>query len=701
MKKLSKFKYLFCAATLLLGSLAPSLAQPIVHRFNTASSTNNWTKWWGSDVTTIGFDSAMDAAANLSSGALKVTATFNFATYGGDNQFAIRGALSGNGNLSGLVVDATKYDRLEFDLYWDPSSPTRPSGDYGGLDVGLVPTDYSQVWFPNFGVTNVGQWTHISLAVSNLNQTQISQIGGVVLKMWSGDTNSEMTGTATFWVDNLKLIPKGFITDFDNESYISGNGFWNWWGGAARTVSWDPAKDAANDTNSGSINISVTFSGTGDNQYSEGMSLSGTGSYNSGIIIPTAGYSSLEFDLLWDTNSTLAAGTVNTNGDPQGLGLGLGSTSWGQTWIPTATEPQIVADGAWHHVSIPINPTWPDTAGLIFKKYFNTGAQFTGTMNFWVDNISFTPSSAPPPLPKMSLTSAKTGLNLFLSQPGQQYQREGIRSIPADSIQWYGNPNPVTYSVTIGQFPDGAAYGGVQCHIFLVPDTAGANGPDYADPNAIMLDIRASAANAGLATFRFKTNQPNGNSQMYNSSQGQLGPLNAPSVLGTWSLSFNNNTNIVITGPGGATTNLVMSPDAAAMFNSTTPVMGTYFGIQPNNAANIGQGVNISEIKVTSGSTVVVDDKFPTPDPTQQVDPNLWTLKMDDTAGIFVVDQLPAYWLGWSLPDSGYALQAKTNLNSAAFPVTQTPVLNGGARLLYLPPPQLPATKESYFFLKK
>jgi len=171
--------------------------------------------------------------------------------------------------------------------------------------------------------------------------------------------------------------------------------------------------------------------------------------------------------------------------------------------------------------------------------------------------------------------------------------------------------------------------------------------------------------------------------------------------LGTWSLTFNSNTNIVITGPGGATTNLVMSPDAAALFNSATPLMGTYFGIQPNNAGNIGQGVNISEIKITSGSTVVADDKFLTADPTQQVDPNVWQLEMDAPAGIFVVDQQPAYWLGWSLPDAGFALMSKTNLNSAAAVLTQTPILNGGSRLLYLPPPQLPDAKQSYFFLKK
>jgi hypothetical protein len=700
MKSLLKSTYLFgAAAGILLGSLPSVSAQLIVHRFNTASVTNNWTKWWGSCPTTNSFDASMDANNNLASGALKVTSQFNLAAYGGDNQFAIRGALSGDGNLNGKVVDATKYDRLEFDLFWDAGSPTRPSGDYGGLDVGLVPTDYSQVWFPNFGITNAGLWQHISLAVSNLDQTKLAQIGGVVIKMWSGDSTSGQTGTAVFWVDNLKLVPKGFITDFDNANYV--NGFWNWWGGSVRTVTWDPSHDAGNDTNSGSINISVNFSGTGDNQYSEGMSLSGNGSYNGAISIHIPSYSALEFDLLWDTNSTIDVPTVNTNGDPNGLGIGLASTGWGQTWVPAATEPKIVADGAWHHVSIPLDITWPDTAGLIFKKYFNTGAQFTGTMNFWVDNITFIPSTAPVPPPTLSLNPAKNRLNLFLSQTGQQYQRQGIRSIPADSIQWYTNADPVTYSVTIGDFPNGATYGGVQCHIFLVPDTAGGNAPDYADPNAIMLDIRATAANAGTATFRYKTNQPNANGQMYSTAQGQLGTLNAPSIVGTWSLSFNNNTNIVITGPGGVSTNLVMPPDSAALFNSATPVMGTYFGIQPNNPVAIGQGVNIQEIKVTSGSTVVVDDKFLVVDPTQQVDPSLWQLRMDNPAGIFVVDQQPAYWLKWTLPDANFTLQTKTNLNSPASASSLTNILDGGSRLMYLPPSALPDPAQSYFFLKK
>jgi hypothetical protein len=701
MKKLLKPTNWLCAAIGLIAIPVSAQQQKVVQRFNTTAVTNGWSRFWGSAPQTRTFDPTMDVANNLASGALKVTAGFNYTNYGGDNQFALRYNLSGDGNLSGLVVDATKYDRLEFDLYWDPTSPTRTNGDWGGLDVGLVPTDYSQIWFNDFAITNVGVWTHISLPITtnmsgNLNN--LTNVGGVVIKMWAGDASSvTMIGTSTFWVDNLKLLPKTFITDFDNNAYL--NGFWNWWGGASRTITWDPAQDAQNDTNSGSINISINFSGTGDNQYADGMSLSGNGSYNSAISIHTPSYSSMEFDLLFDTNSTMLIDNINTNGDPNGLGIGLGASSgWGQTWVPNPNQPRVVADGAWHHVSIPLDPSWPDIGGIVFKKWFAAQAQFTGTMNFWVDNLNFIPSTAPLPPPSMTLRKASNGLNLFLAQPGQQYQRESIRSIPADTIQWISNSDTVTYSVTIADFPTTP---GVQCHIFLVPDTAGSHAPDYGDPNAIMLDIRGNAAGAGNATFRWKTNQPNANSQMYTAGQGQVGTLNATTVRGTWSVSFANNTNITVSGPGGVVTNLTMPPDAALLFYSTLNSMGTYFGTQPNNPVSIGQNVGISEIKVTSGATVVVDDLFNTVDPTQQVDPTLWQLEMDNPAGIFVITNQPTYWLGWTLPDAGFSLRAKPALNAPGVDPGLTPILDGSSRLIQLSPDLLPNPQQSYFYLLK
>ena len=144
----------------------------------------------------------------------------------------------------------------------------------------------------------------------------------------------------------------------------------------------------------------------------------------------------------------------------------------------------------------------------------------------------------------------------------------------------------------------------------LVPDNSSGNAPDYTDANAIMLDIKRQADSQGIAIFRWKTNQPNGNGQMYSTSQGQLGQLVDSSVIGTWSVSFHNNTNITITGPSGASTNLVMPSDAAALFQSAS-VMGTIFGIQPNQPGNIGQASVLSRIRITSGATTIVDDNFP------------------------------------------------------------------------------------------
>src|SRR5207248_730647 len=111
-------------------------------------------------------------------------------------------------------------------------------------------------------------------------------------------------------------------------------------------------------------------------------------------------------------------------------------------------------------------------------------------------------------------------------------------------------------------------------------------------------------------------------------------------------------------GPGGATLDLTMPAADAALFSGAT--MGAYFGIQPNTLANIGQSVVISEIKITNGADVVVDDTFPsTGDPAVQVDPALWTLRLDGgTTAIKNVTDLPAFWLSWTLPDADFVLHA-------------------------------------------
>jgi len=480
------------------------------------------------------------------------------------------------------------------------------------------------------------------------------------------------------------------------------NGMWQWWGGAAAGWNWDGTKDANNNPSSGSLHINVPMTGTGDNQYSIGMALSGVGQYDTSVAINPVNYTNLEMDVLWDTNSTFDIATfMGTAGDPDGLGLGLVAVQYGQTWLPDNQQFVATNSGNWQHFVVPLNPAWAVAPGLIFKKYFNGGAQFSGSVSYWVDNVKFVfNTNVVVPKPTLTIKPAKKGLTINTPVAASQYQRQSIRSIQADTLNWINNPNTVTYSVTVADFP-GAGYEGFQTHIFLVPDSAGGTAPDYADINAIFVDIEKQANGNGIMTFRWKTNQANGNSQMYTVGQGNLGSLIASNgVAGTWSVAFSGNTSVTLTGPGGVTTNYTMPSDAAAMFLSTTPSMATYFGVQPNQVNNIGQSAVLSRIKITDGATTVVDDTFSAEDPTQEVDPLSWILRIDggnSTNSLKVVTSLPAYWLSWNKPDpytSG--LFTSTTINGPRVDANLPIQDNANGHLLFIGSTNFPAGTRFY-----
>jgi hypothetical protein len=437
---------------------------------------------------------------------------------------------------------------------------------------------------------------------------------------------------------------------------------WQWWGGCTTTREW-VTNDVADNPESGSVKISITWpveAGTGlDFQYSIGLPLSGAGNYDLGITLTPINYTNVEFDILWDTN--LSTATIEDHmdgqnaGDPNGFGIGFVATQFGQTWAPNADQPRPVANGTWEHFSIPINPAWPVIPGMIFKKWrSNSNASATNLANkssvFYVDNIvfNFNTNLVIPP-PEMKIEPANVGLNV-MATGGGQYQRNGIRSIPADAVQWVGNPDPVTYSVTLTEFPSGASYSGYQAHIYLAPDTTGGNAPDWDDANVILVQFQENGDGTGVCNFRFKTNAPASNGELYGS--GTIMQLIAPTVLGTWNVTFTNDHYITITGPGGVSTNFSMGPDAAALFQTFTPSMGTYFGTVPGQPANLSQRAVLSNIKVMNGATTVVDDSFPVAFPPDEVDINQWIVRSDGGAiALKVVEQPGNYWLHWNLPD--------------------------------------------------
>jgi hypothetical protein len=167
----------------------------VINTFDQASEMSPWGRWWGDATQTYEFDPAMDAGGNASSGSLKGTIGFDRANIP-DNQFALYRIFP--------VHDATKYTNLVFDLYWDPSSPRRPGGDHGVLDIGFRTPSWGQIWLGARTVPTNAGWLHITLPISP-TLPNITTAEGVVFKMWAAD-NPGLTGTAVFWLDNVKLV---------------------------------------------------------------------------------------------------------------------------------------------------------------------------------------------------------------------------------------------------------------------------------------------------------------------------------------------------------------------------------------------------------------------------------------------------------------------------------------------------------------
>jgi hypothetical protein len=488
----------------------------IIDTFDTDTSST-WNRWWGSATQSYVWDSTTDANTNANSGSLEANIGFDITQYQGDNQFALV-------HYFGQSVDGTLFTNLVFDLRFDKNSATRPSGDFGYFEYGLVPSDYSQIELSNVTIaaTNTG-WNHI---VGHIDPTaaKLTNIVGVWFKIWAGDTSgtataNALTGNTTFWLDNVELI-------------------------------------------------------------------------------------------------------ANTN-------------------------------------------------------------------------------TAPPPPPTLALQPAVPGLQIFASAAGAQYQRQNISTI--NPVSWVGASQPVTYAVTITNFP-GAAYSGFQAQVFLVPfastPPAWETSPDWNEANCVFFQIVNNADGTASGSFHYKTNQPNGNSMLWNTDPaqggvGSLASINASTPLGTWSLGFSNNTSITVTTPDGTSTNFTMPSAAAALFADP---LYAYFGIQPNNAVGIGQSATFSRVQI-SGVSTPVDDHFNA----GALNSTVWQVVAQDPAGVQVVPANSAYWLSWTLPANGYNVLSASAIGAGGWTdAGLTNILSfGGHNMTLITSTNLPGATTGFFQLQK
>jgi len=500
-----------------------------------------------------------------------------------------------------------------------------------------------------------------------------------------------------------------YLNSFDDESSVASWIYWYGLGFDNTPMTWDPAMDAQTNSSSGSLAVSLPFGATGDQAVFFGT-FGNNGPYDGSVILNGTQFTNVTVDV------RVAPGTpLSPAGDFGTLQIGLVRSNWvggGTFYFNGQTIPASAGNG-WVRLVQPIDQTSSGldaVAGINFK-YTSYSGYPTSPFSMWLDNVEVVAKTLPTPPPTLSApTRPVPGLNLFSSGAnGGEFQRVNVRLVNTTGNGWWDSPTPVTYSISITNTP-GAAFPGFQTHLFLVTGNPPAfeTSPDYNQTNLIFLDIQTTAdgPTSGIGSFRYKINQPNSNANLYgpdNGTAGTLASLFAPSLLGTWSLTFDQNTNVTLTGPDGSTTNFTLSAVAASQF---VDPLNVYVGCQPNSVAAIGRNVVLSRFGITGNASPVNDDF------TQDsvLDTDVWQPIAGDVNTVQLVPQDTVWWASWSLPDTGFSLQTTTNLTDSAswtlLSGPNAPVVEpfpsftaGGKRLILLPSSSLTSTNIGYFRL--
>ena len=448
---------------------------------------------------------------------------------------------------------------------------------------------------------------------------------------------------------------------FDSAS--STTSFVTWWGPPNPSMTWDATRDAANDSASGSVRYDQAFTGAGGQQFMTFFTIANRWGWDFGYLLDATTYTNLSFDIKVDPSSGQRKNANDFGWLEVGLCTGTGP---GTTYLPGRSIPLSATN--WTHFNYPLTPSLANihqVSGFFIKMWSN--GDHTNTLSFNLDNFMVTKPTAPViiPPPTVSLLPAKTKLNLLASGTGQ-YDRQQIRTTDS-TYGWVGSTAPVTYEMTIKDSP-GAANPYYQAQIFLVSnDTDGSSGIDWNATNLLFLHIENLANGGAQATFRYKTNRPGGNDMLFNGNPaatnnagvligvGALARITSTSILGSWKLTIANDTNITVVAADGTSTNLTITPDAAALFSGS---VRAFFGGQPGNLSYGGLGYAFDRIKISTPSTTMIEDDFST----GTLDTAKWTKQAADNAGVFVVPTNSTLAMSWTLPANGFIPQIGTNI---------------------------------------
>ncbi len=490
----------------------------------------------------------------------------------------------------------------------------------------------------------------------------------------------------------------GAADPFSGDGSVASWIYWYGLGYSSTPMTNDPTMDAQGDPNSGSLMVYLPFGSSGDQGVFFGTVNNQYG-YDGTETFDARNYTNLTFDIHF------APGTrPNAAGNLGSVTMSIFPNTWTNggdfAFFPSVTIPASATNG-WYHAVVSITnflenaplEQLTNCAGIAFDYNSYNGYPKT-PVTFWLDNVAVVLGGSPPPPPPAPTLSipqkALPGLNLIATSAGNQYDRYSIVTTNDTGYTFVGRSN-VTYSWNITSFP-GAASSGFQQHLFLIPASSinavvSETAADYAEPNCIFITVQYESSvssspttNAGVVStnsltnwfgvlnFRYKTNDANDNGMIFNTALPSnkaanpngwpvepVGSVQAPTATGKWSVSFSLTTNVTLTAPNGATNSFTIPAASAGLFADPLYVV---LGAQPNNTAGEGLSVVLDGFSIT-GSQTPLSDQFTN-------DVNLsaskWLVDSADPSGVQLVPPGAGYWLGWSLPDTGFDLQTAPGL---------------------------------------
>jgi hypothetical protein len=514
-----------------------------------------------------------------------------------------------------------------------------------------------------------------------------------------------------YGADDIIVGPSG------TQSGVSGSApdyeWQNMWGPAFSAISFDAANPPPSGDTTGSIYIQGNWTANQQDNYNIGS----PGNWWGAVTFDGSQYTSIEMDLKFDTNSTIVPSSQAhlDVGFDQGYALKFVQTlSMDRSNLVSSP----LADGAWHHVSIPVPSTISGATTSHSIGFYQWNPSALGTMNFWVANVQFLARVVPIAPPSVALQSSPVrGLIQFSdTHANATYDRSDVRTTTTTTAlySWVGKSKPVNYSWTVGSFA-GPTNNDFNLSFVITPDPLA--GQTYSDPDwsasealYIQMDNNGggAAATPGMIAVGIgvKTNQPNGNSQYntnatvaFNNTNSFLVPYSK--MIGTWRLTFNTDINITLTAPDGSSTNVNLPDFVATDFNG--PV-GVFLFSQPNQTYNYGQSVTLVDFRIY-GASQLLDEDFTT----GILDPNLQLMSQNYNSVTNPANQLwvgpdQKYWLNWSLPASFFSPIVGTDLTVGRTNWTDlagTPVTGGTTQTIPVLAGQLPPSSTAFFAMIK